>query len=206
MSRREVVTSAAHRLGLLPLLERVPAKPMLAVVVYHRIMKFEDSRHDPNVIEATPDEFDDHMTMLKKRHAVIDPDELAFMIDNPKRIKRLHVAITFDDGYRDNYDNAFPILKSHGLRATFFLPTHFIGTSYLTWWDQIGWMIRRTEKNTFDLRGKTFRLDERDVKLVIRDVLRLLKSSNDDLGSFLVEVAAATGVEPPTSADDRQFM
>ncbi len=46
------------------------------------------------------------------------------------------VIITFDDGYRDNYENAFPLLEQHGTKATFFVITDFIDQKrpeYLTW-------------------------------------------------------------------------
>lgn len=46
------------------------------------------------------------------------------------------LAITFDDGYQDNYLNAAPILKSMGLPATFFIATTFIGTDFVPWWDR----------------------------------------------------------------------
>src|SRR5262249_50143640 len=47
------------------------------------------------------------------------------------------VAITFDDGYRDNYDCAFPILKKYNLPATIFVATGAIGTGQLIWHDRV---------------------------------------------------------------------
>jgi peptidoglycan/xylan/chitin deacetylase (PgdA/CDA1 family) len=46
------------------------------------------------------------------------------------------LSITFDDGYRDNFDNAAPILERLGLPATFFVATGFIGTDEVAWWDR----------------------------------------------------------------------
>lgn len=46
------------------------------------------------------------------------------------------LVITFDDGYRDNYEVAFPILRSFGLPATFFVVPGFIGKELVPWWDK----------------------------------------------------------------------
>lgn len=55
------------------------------------------------------------------------------------------LSITLDDGYRDNFEVAAPILRKHGLPATFFVTTGFIGTQTVAFWDQKlarapGWM------------------------------------------------------------------
>src|ERR1043166_4490896 len=59
---------------------------------------------------------------------------------------RSSVLLTFDDGYLDNYTLAFPVLRSHGVQAVFFLPTAFIGTAHLPLWDVIGYVVRQTRK------------------------------------------------------------
>ncbi|GAA3978059.1 hypothetical protein GCM10022278_38430 [Allohahella marinimesophila] len=46
------------------------------------------------------------------------------------------LVITFDDGYRDNFQYAAPILKSQNLPATFFITSGFIGNNNTAWWDQ----------------------------------------------------------------------
>jgi peptidoglycan/xylan/chitin deacetylase (PgdA/CDA1 family) len=50
--------------------------------------------------------------------------------------------VTFDDGYRDNHELALPLLRRHGVPATFFLATGFIDDPKVAWWDEISWMVR----------------------------------------------------------------
>jgi peptidoglycan/xylan/chitin deacetylase (PgdA/CDA1 family) len=77
---------------------------------------------------------------------------------------RRGLAITFDDGYRDNHDHAAPILKKYNLPATFFVATHFIGTDFVPWWDrdlgiQRPWMtwehVRALHRAGFEIGSHT---------------------------------------------------
>lgn len=51
---------------------------------------------------------------------------------------RLRVALTFDDGWRDNASQAFPLLQRYDMPASIFLSTDFIGTRRHFWWESIG--------------------------------------------------------------------
>jgi peptidoglycan/xylan/chitin deacetylase (PgdA/CDA1 family) len=218
VNRRRLATRVASRLGLVPALERFASRPALAVLVYHRILEPDGHPYDKGVIEATPEQFDDQMRMLKRRHAVVDPEELLELVARPSKITRFRVAITFDDGYRDNYRCAFPILKSHGLRALFFLPTHYVGTRRLTWWDQIAHAVRATDRDELALEyPKPVRVavDRRDREPAIRAVIRAYSRPEAsgsggagvrDVERFLEGVRRAGGVAWRDESDDPQFM
>jgi peptidoglycan/xylan/chitin deacetylase (PgdA/CDA1 family) len=60
------------------------------------------------------------------------------------------VVITIDDGFRDNYDLAFPILKDFGLPATIFLTSGLLGTTKAPWIDEIGALLFATKSSYID--------------------------------------------------------
>jgi len=77
---------------------------------------------------VTPADFERQMAYIKKRgFRVMSLDGLAGLILAGKTIPAKTLAITFDDGYEDNYSVAWPILKKYGFAATIFLPTAYVG-------------------------------------------------------------------------------
>jgi peptidoglycan/xylan/chitin deacetylase (PgdA/CDA1 family) len=77
---------------------------------------------------VSPQAFERQMLFLKEHHYNVAPLEtLASLIRDKKKIPPKTIAITFDDGNRDNYTNAFPILKKYGLPATMFIIVNEVG-------------------------------------------------------------------------------
>lgn len=106
----------------------VPYPPILK---YHRIGLPKDD-HVPTVSEAS---FERQMRLLARlRLRVISLDEIADHLRRGERIPPGHVAISFDDGYEDNYTVAWPILKRFGFSMTVFITPGDIGKpGFLTW-------------------------------------------------------------------------
>ena len=117
---------------------------------YHRIGDGRGTIFDRGLYSATEQDFDAQVRWLKSNFDVIAPHEIASAL----RTKRgRHVIVTFDDGYVDNHQHAFPILKSHGVSGTFFIATGFIDEPRLPWWDQIAWMVRTSKQSGLELPG-----------------------------------------------------
>jgi peptidoglycan/xylan/chitin deacetylase (PgdA/CDA1 family) len=68
-----------------------------------------------------------------------------------KELPRRAAVITFDDGYKDNYTEAYPVLKKYGIPATVFLTTGHIETDRLFWWNIIGYVLCNTKEKEIDL-------------------------------------------------------
>jgi peptidoglycan/xylan/chitin deacetylase (PgdA/CDA1 family) len=102
----------------------------IPVLLYHQIADttFDEDFHRLAVSAAT---FETQMEYLYKQgYATVPLDDIVENSEDPCMDKKF--AITFDDGYLDNYAIAFPILKKYGFTATFFLTTDFLG-KYHSW-------------------------------------------------------------------------
>src|SRR2546426_10393037 len=123
-SLRRMAEELACRAGLSTSLR--PREPSLAVLGYHRIGNPGSTRYDPAIFTATAEQLDEHLGFLKRHVAIVGLEEALAVAHGARRSRRLSLLITFDDGYRDNFDVAFPILRSHGIPAVFFLVSSFI--------------------------------------------------------------------------------
>ncbi len=102
----------------------------ILVLNYHQI----DNKNNPLAVSIS--NFDAQMKFLADSGCItITPNELYAGLNGEIDLPPKPVLITFDDGYIDNYTNAYPILKKYGLRATIFIIPAFTGVypGYMTW-------------------------------------------------------------------------
>jgi peptidoglycan/xylan/chitin deacetylase (PgdA/CDA1 family) len=74
------------------------------------------------------------------------------------------VALTFDDGYRDNLTLAAPILRRFGMPATIFLVPHFLSRREHAWWERLGWAVRQARADELILDGVRHPLPDADAR------------------------------------------
>lgn len=184
------------------LLERLGGWSGVLALNYHRIGDHDGQPWDHALWSASAEELNQQLATLASHAEVINPDEYreAMQAGRGRR-----VLITFDDGYRDNYEIALPLLRDHGLRATFFLTTGFLDDPRAAWWDEIAWMVRRAHREMY--RAKTIQTDddllpsgisfaEGDHDASIAQLIARYKTLPSDEGElFLDQLANATGSE-----------
>jgi peptidoglycan/xylan/chitin deacetylase (PgdA/CDA1 family) len=207
--KRELLARMCSRTGLTRVLETMPQRRALIILNYHRIGNADETPFDSGVFSATAEQFDLHIAYLKRRFHMATLEEVFAMLrgDVPRGTS---VLITFDDGYLDNYTLAFPILRTHGVQAVFFLPTAFIGTGKLPWWDMIAYIVKKSVKKRIHLEypePKKFDLVSKGGKRVSMEILRLFtQPAVKDPERFLANLERVCEVSRPTSAAERCFL
>jgi peptidoglycan/xylan/chitin deacetylase (PgdA/CDA1 family) len=127
------------------------------ILMYHRVADLDS---DPWSLSVTPACFEEHMRVLAKYGRLV---QIRQMGKSPRRFfsNKMEIAVTFDDGYADNYVNAKPVLEKYGVPATFFIATGAIDSREEFWWDEIGRIILASkvlpEKFDFEIAGKRYR-------------------------------------------------
>ncbi len=133
MNLRKMKQLAAAILNVvLPLEYMLKVSRNRYVLAYHRVLPPEVARQFKmqESMWVSVDTFSDDITWMKSHGDIVDLDTiLDFSVPN----KRPMFSITFDDGWIDNYEHAFPILKKNNVSATIFLVTHAIETGRLFW-------------------------------------------------------------------------
>jgi peptidoglycan/xylan/chitin deacetylase (PgdA/CDA1 family) len=149
---------------MLRLLERIAnaRRPALVVLTYHRIaVPGIDSNpyYDP-VISATAEAFRAQIRFLRDRFSILGLDDVVALgqavststTTSPAGNGKSVALITFDDGYRDNFETALPILRELDAPAAFFIPTGFLQNPRLPWWDHVACAIKRTRSRRLTLQ------------------------------------------------------
>jgi peptidoglycan/xylan/chitin deacetylase (PgdA/CDA1 family) len=218
INKRELLRRTLSATGGIKALEALPVWNGLLVLNYHRIGTPTDPRFDEELWSATQDDFDRQVRMLKDGFDVIGLSELPnamrdLSVERSRTWKSSRFAmITFDDGYVDNYELAYPVLKANDATGVFFVATGFIDEPRLAWWDEIAWMIRSSKRETIGLPenwlDEPLKLDRSDRRQVINQLLRVhYRLDGGRTEQFLNGIAEATGSgRAPKEAADGQWM
>jgi peptidoglycan/xylan/chitin deacetylase (PgdA/CDA1 family) len=107
--------------------------PGALILMYHRVAEVD---LDPWGLCVTPQHFAEHLEVLRNQVRVFSLQQLTQEIEEGKPIHR-SVALTFDDGYADNFLNAEPLLEQYDIPATVFVANGYVEQEREYWWDEL---------------------------------------------------------------------
>ena len=130
------------------------------IVAFHRV---QETAEPDDGLTISARMFERHCRFFRRHFRVVPLREIVEKLERGERLNR-ELAITFDDGYRDNFERAAPVLEKLSLPATFFVVTEWIGTDVVPWWDgereaRHPWMtwdqVRALRRKGFDVGAHT---------------------------------------------------
>lgn len=160
-------------------------------------------------IIVTLENFHQLLAFLKKRFAFIGLESLAHASNKPARPA---CVLTFDDGYQDFFQHAWPALQREGASATMFLPTALIGTTHKFWWDELYRLGMQLENYTANGHSEEVSLlvqriastaPEQRGPLVYDLIDRLQDRPPENVQALLAGLKVRPGVERVTEHDNR---
>lgn len=126
---------------------------------YHRIGDVTKTEFDRAVFSCSVAALETHLIAIKNNFEIITSKQLRTIINEASVIKKRYAIITFDDGYYDNYSEAFPVLKKHNVPGIFYLPTEFIDSDKVPWWDEIAYLLRNSSGQSYSLPKQDTKFD-----------------------------------------------
>lgn len=145
----------ASSIGLPRFLHSHVYKKQLSVLMYHAVVRDPLQVADWCFIDEGT--FQRQIAYITQHFRVVSLREGIAMlatgsVDGPT------LAVTFDDGYQNNYDIAFPILSSYNCPATIFLTTKYIDSDLIPWFGRLNLALTRTAKQFLVWNGVSFNL------------------------------------------------
>lgn len=113
------------RIRSLPIGNETKEVPHITALCYHEVTPARPK----DIFNVPPDQFRSHIRQFREQGCnFIDLQDIEEYVKHNKPLPEKPVLIAFDDGYKDNYTYAFPILKEEHAKASFFIVSHSIGT------------------------------------------------------------------------------
>lgn len=176
------------------------------ILMYHGVVAPERESSDITGKFVPVAEFRRQVDYLKEAHEVVAISALVDRLDNGG-ITGNEAVITFDDGYRNNYLHAFPVLREAGVPATVFLATGFISGKKWLWVDRVEYAVN----NSLEIRSERLGLElkaadldgKRRALVEIKKRLKALPSS--EIPSAVEEIGACVKF-PDAPCGNYEFM
>ena len=168
------------------------------ILTYHRVGNATNN----SSLTISPENFEKQIKYLAGNKIIISMEDLVTNIKKDIEFPEESVVITFDDGYKDNYTNAYPILKKYNLPFTIFLSTDYIGSDKITWYDELRYKIERGNCKSIVLKANNSErynlMGEKEKIKAINGIFRLIINNNNEKRKiFLSELDNELKVEVP---------
>ncbi|MBN1872025.1 MAG: polysaccharide deacetylase family protein [Candidatus Omnitrophica bacterium] len=181
----------------------------LTILLYHGVTDIASSGiENYSGKHCNRAEFNNEMEFIKKNCNILSMDDVITHFSKRKVFPENSVVVTFDDGFKNNYTIALPILSRLSIPATFYVCPGIIGTDDMFWVDKLEDCINRTKKDVIEIeisgKSERFPLTDREKRIfALESIKRHCKSvSNAEKDGILESLTVEAEVEPDVNASE----
>ena len=142
------------------------ARPRAVVLMYHSVVEEPEQTANTIRISHSRAAFESQMSALARRFNPVSIEQVIEFAAEGRRLPPWSVAVTFDDGFADNYDVALPILSRYGIPATFYIMVNAVETGTPPWYVRLNFAFSTTTVSAWKHpeNGQTFEITSADGK------------------------------------------
>jgi len=171
-------------------------KNRIPILLFHRISDIKDNFWEPLPVKY----FDKLIKFISKHYDIITID---YLLENKSKNLKNKCIITFDDGYKDFLENAYPILQKYNIKSTLFVTVNPVNTNSLIWTSELNKAIENTTKNTLELTFNN-KLNKYNIsntlqkQKVVFNLLQILKNiSNKEQNKIISQIKTKLNYTKP---------
>ena len=179
-----------HHTGLLSVMLGNRLRNQSVVLTYHRVLDDERApltNSHPGIV-VSDSVFEMHMRVLRQHFNPISLDEFQAHLEQKAILPERSCLVTFDDGWLDNYEIAFPIIQKYKIPAVIFLPVNYISGDSMFWQEEIQMMLSRMlSSDDEEQRAKLVKILESE--------RTFREPTNADIRSYVVKLKSLSDTE-----------
>lgn len=215
MTQRQIAAKALNATGVTALLEwwANRARPNCAtILMYHRVgLPTLPGPLYQDMVGPSAELFDAQIEFLATYCRILDLQEYLDYRERGKPLPSRCVILTVDDGYADCFTTVYPILKRYGAPATVFLPTGYLDSPSLFWWDKLAYMVSCCRRGELVLdQPRPARIELKNPgsrEAAARTLVNQAKAlPHETLENFLNHVAERTDARPDQTLATRNYL
>jgi peptidoglycan/xylan/chitin deacetylase (PgdA/CDA1 family) len=149
----EAVKRGLHYGGAFAISRRFRRSATAVILRYHSVAERADSPLsyiDPG-LSVPLAAFDQQMRLLRERYTPVSIEDVVEAVVEDRPLPPLAVAVTFDDGYRDNYQYAFPVLRKYGISGAFYITAGCVNMGEPLWTSRLRYYFMTTREPSLRL-------------------------------------------------------
>lgn len=206
---RESTRSAIYTAGLTSLFAGFKDAPG-RILCYHNVAPTENDFLRGLGMTVTPATFERQLRYLANEFRVVPLSQMLAELHGGTMPPKT-VAVTFDDGYRDLFDYAFPLLRQYDIPATIFVNPSVVGNTRKLWPNQVAYLVNRLGAATVISAARAY-WDSQQVELaddaslgqIVWDLAMQVRT--DEITAFVAETCARHNLTAPDDEPTRLYL